>query len=65
MGTIPFESQPLARCLRYAPTLNSGEAHRAALVILFVAARTLAVRSSRLSNMPQPSATKRLPHGAP
>ena len=56
-----FESQQRPR---YTPTPNSGEARRAALVPRFSAGRALAVRRSRLLNMLQPSASKRLPRGA-
>ena len=45
---------------RYAPTLNSGEARRAALVARFAAGRALAVR-----HKPPPCASQRLPRGAP
>ena len=42
MGTRIQESH--LSCQHYAPTLNSGEAHSAALVARFAAGRTLAVR---------------------
>ena len=58
-----MREQSLLSRPRYAPILNSGEARRAALVARFAAGRALAV--CRLPNKPQPSASQRLPRGAP
>ena len=61
-GNNPF-SHSCAGGPRYTPTLNSGEACRAALVLRFAAGRTLAVRRRILPNMPPPTAAQR--HQAP
>ena len=53
-----IREQCLLSCPRYAPTLNSGEARRAALVACFAAGSALAVRRSSLPNKQQPIASQ-------